>query len=286
VRPGQYQALLTLIREDSSYVEPNRRRAEAGPAPVQAAVRRPQRVAAVAFDCDSTLTAIEGIDELAQEQRAAIAALTDAAMDGALPLEAVYGKRLELIRPGRARLEALGQLYIERMVPDAREVVAALQREGIDVRIISGGLAPAVHASARVLGVPPAAVAAVGFVCEDRGQYARFDENSPQARAGGKADILGRWRGDVAPLMMVGDGATDLEARDVVDVFVAYAGVVERAAVVAGADVVIRSASLAPVVPLALGGEAPRDAASRPLFERGLQLIEEAYGASLFHSTR
>src|SRR5688500_12744644 len=98
-------------------------------------------MSAVVFDCDSTLSAIEGIDELAREQRAAIEELTDAAMTGAVPLEAVYGKRLALIRPERARVEALAALYVERLVPDAVEVVRALRREHIEVRIISGGLA-------------------------------------------------------------------------------------------------------------------------------------------------
>ncbi|HEV2132153.1 MAG TPA: hypothetical protein VGR27_13655, partial [Longimicrobiaceae bacterium] len=74
----------------------------------------------VIFDCDSTLSGIEGIDVLAGERLDEIRALTDAAMDGALPLEAVYGQRLALIRPPRAAVEALARAYVDALVPDAR----------------------------------------------------------------------------------------------------------------------------------------------------------------------
>lgn len=237
--------------------------------------RRPlSRVAVVVFDCDSTLSAVEGIDELAADHRAEVGALTAAAMRGELALEAVYGRRLELIRPARDQVDALATLYVERLVPDAVEVVAALKAEGIDVRIVSGGLLPAVLAVADALSVARNDVAAVDILFGPDGSYAGYDEASTLARSGGKCDVLAAWRAraDVRT-MLVGDGATDAEAADVADVFVAYAGVVERAAVVDVADVVIRSRSLAPVLPLALGGDEPRPA-SRALFDRGVSLLD------------
>ena len=47
----------------------------------------------VIFDCDSTLTGIEGIDELAShpDTRQRVADLTRSAMDGKVNLETVYG---------------------------------------------------------------------------------------------------------------------------------------------------------------------------------------------------
>src|SRR5690554_6287884 len=82
--------------------------------------------ASIVFDCDSTLAAIEGIDELAGDRIAEVRALTDAAMQGEIPLEDVYGRRLDIIRPDRDAVEALGRLYIARMVEDAADTVAAL----------------------------------------------------------------------------------------------------------------------------------------------------------------
>lgn len=236
---------------------------------------------AVVFDCDSTLCAIEGIDELGAAMRDRIEALTDAAMRGELPLEAVYGQRLSLIRPHRTALDALARHYVETLVPDAVEVVHALHAEGIDVRIMSGGLLPAVAAAADALGISRERVAAVDISFATDGSYAGFDAASPLARAGGKRDTIRQWRQELrGAVMMVGDGATDLEVRDDVELFVAYAGVIERPAVVAGADVVVRSASMAPVLPLALGGEPPRRA-DAALYERGLALLDASTRADL-----
>ncbi|HEX6307386.1 MAG TPA: HAD-IB family phosphatase [Longimicrobiales bacterium] len=241
-------------------------------------------VSAVVFDCDSTLTAIEGIDELAVEHRPAIAALTDAAMRGDVALEEVYGRRLGLIRPGRRRLEELAREYVARLVPDAVEVAAALRDEHVEVRIVSGGLLPAVLAVGDALGLAREHVAAVAIDFAEDGSYAGYDETSPLARSGGKCDVLRAWRRRLGPrVMMIGDGATDLEAAEAADVFVAYTGIAERAAVVERADVVIRSQSLAPVLPLATGGAPPRAAKHRPLFERGLALLDARDRGRLTH---
>jgi hypothetical protein len=66
-----------------------------------------------------------------------------------------------------------------------------------------------------------------------------------------------------------------------VDLFVGFAGAIERPAVVAGADVVVRGLSLAPILPIALAGEPPRDRVARALFERGLVLLDDTVRASL-----
>ncbi|MEP6692531.1 MAG: HAD-IB family phosphatase [Gemmatimonadaceae bacterium] len=233
-----------------------------------------RRFASVIFDCDSTLTSIEGIEVLAVHHRDEVARLTEAAMRGEVPLEEVYARRLAMIRPTRDAVTALGARYVETLVVDARDVVAALAGEGIAVRIVSGGLRPPVLALARALGIPDDDVAAVDIAFDERGAYAGFDASSPLARTGGKGATLEAWSDSLArPAMFVGDGATDLEARPFVDAFVAFAGVVERPAVIAAADVVLRAPSLAPVLALALGGEPPASAQYLDLFHRGLALL-------------
>lgn len=235
----------------------------------------PTHFRAVVLDCDSTLSTIEGIEELAGARREEVATLTDVAMRGEIPLEQVYGRRLALVRPSRDAVAALGRRYVETLVPDARETVAALRGCGVAVRVISGGLLEPVIVLARALGIDPSHVAAVAVHFDERGDYAGFDERSPLARAGGKRDQLERWRDELPrPLMLVGDGATDLEARDAADAFVAFAGVVERAAVVAAADVVVRARSLAPILALALGDAEPRDLSARATWRRGRALLE------------
>jgi phosphoserine phosphatase len=229
----------------------------------------------VLFDCDSTLSAIEGIDELAVSCREDVERLTDAAMRGRIPLEEVYGRRLELVRPTRTAVEALGRTYVARLVPDARETVAALRSTGVDVRVISGGLLPAVMVVARELGVPPDRVDAVDISFAPDGSYAGFDSSSPLAATGGKRRAIERWNIE-RPAMMVGDGSTDLEARPVVDLFVAFAGVVERPAVVQAADVVIRANSLAPLLPLVLHLDELVRTPHRSVYQRGAALTAAA----------
>jgi phosphoserine phosphatase len=206
--------------------------------------------ASVVFDCDSTLARIEGIDELAGPFAAEISALTDAAMQGEVALEDVYGRRLAIIRPTRAQVEALGRDYVAALVPDAREAVAALLWLGKTVRILSGGVRPAVDDVARALGLPLEAVTAVGLDFAADGSYVGYDSASPVARSGGKTEVIRGWNLP-RPSLLVGDGATDLEARPAVDAFAAYMGVAFRPAVAAGADFVLRGESLAPVLALA-----------------------------------
>jgi phosphoserine phosphatase len=227
--------------------------------------------ASVVFDCDSTLVRIEGIDELAGEHAEAVSALTEAAMQGIVPLEEVYGRRLEIIRPTRERTAALGRAYVDALVPDARETVEALLWLGKAVRIVSGGLHAPVVEVARALGLTDGDVAAVGIDFDADGAYRGFDRASPLARSGGKARVIGDWHLP-RPALLVGDGATDLEARPAVDAFAAYMGVAFRPAVAAGADHVLHAQSLSAVLSLAADvGERERLRGSRwaSLLSRG-----------------
>ena len=208
----------------------------------------------VLFDCDTTLSAMEGIDELARDYRDQIVPLTEAAMRGEVALESVYARRLAIIRPSRAELERVGRMYIDRLVPGARETVAALQQAGVDVHIISGGLRPAVLQVADAIGIPHEKVHAVDISFDEAGQYAGFDETSPLTRDGGKPAIIASLGALPRPTMLVGDGNTDLDAKGVVDCFVGFAGVVARPRVVAEAHVVVHERSLLPILALALEG--------------------------------
>ncbi|CAN5739407.1 phosphoserine phosphatase [soil metagenome] len=224
------------------------------------------RFRSVVFDCDSTLVRIEGIDELAGDLRPEIQRLTDLAMEGRVPLEEVYGRRLALIKPTRQRVEQIGRAYVEGLVDDARETIMELLRIGVDVRVISGGLLPAVLTVAGELGLGPHRVRAVDIMFDEQGAYSHFEADSPLARSGGKLEVLRSW--DLPrPALMVGDGATDLEARPAVDAFVAFMGVVDRPAVAAGADHVVRTPSLAPILEIVKGrsgfGQTPQRPVSR-----------------------
>ena len=196
------------------------------------------RFDAVCFDCDSTLTRIEGIDELARRagREAEIASLTEAAMNGAIPLEAVYAKRLELVRPDRAALAWLAERYTDEMVSGAAETIAMLRRQDKAVYVVTSGLLQAVAEFAHVLGLAPAQVHAVEVHFDSAGAYQGFDSSSPLCCNDGKAAIcrtIGATHGNVA---MVGDGVTDLAARAGGAYVVGYGGVVHRDIMLQGTD--------------------------------------------------
>jgi phosphoserine phosphatase len=245
----------------------------------------------IIFDCDSTLSAIEGIDELARWQGRAeqVAELTNRAMNGDVPLEAVYGERLELLKPTREQLRQLGQLYRRHLLPGADQVIAALQGAGRQVFIVSGGLAEAVVDFGTALNVPADHIHAVGMAYDElsgrwwegwrhpRGRnpderYLAHD-GGPLTLGGGKIGIVQAIRANHrGRAMLIGDGSSDLEAGAAVDLFVGFGGVVARERVAAAAEVFVRCPKLSPILPLALGRAAlPETFAA--LYEDGLDCL-------------
>jgi phosphoserine phosphatase len=203
----------------------------------------------VFFDVDSTLAAIEGIDELGRGNPE-IAALTEAAMNGEIPLDEVYARRLEVLRPTRDAIERLGERYVEAMIPDAPETFDALRRAGMEIFIVSAGIEQAILPLADRLGVPPRSVHAVRLEFDSGGNYAGFDRRSPLTRNGGKETIVmnvrSRAKGKAA---FVGDGITDLEAKPAVDLFIGFGGVRHRERVCGESDVYLTDPLLAGVLP-------------------------------------
>lgn len=215
----------------------------------------PPPYATIVFDCDSTLSSIEGIEELAGERRAEIRELTDLAMGGGLPLEAVFGRRLEAIRPARDAVEELGALYVQNLAPNAARLVAALRSLGKRVCILSGGLHQAVLHVALALDLAPDDVFAVAVEHDAQGNYADFDRDSPLCRAGGKLELLRSIGAEPGGLALIGDGSTDLEGAPACRRFVAYGGVVRRPAVFAAAPTGSTARDFAALLPLLASSE-------------------------------
>lgn len=198
----------------------------------------------VVIDVDSTLCGVEGIDWLASRKSAAVrtevAALTERAMNGEIALDSVYGHRMKVVAPGRGDLEALGAEYEKAMVPGAKEAIRRMQAAGVDVHLLSGGLLPAIRRVARKAGVPDGNVHAVDVSFDDAGGYASFDEASPLTTQSGKREVVSSLKLK-RPSLIVGDGATDAEARAAVDAFAVFTRFVRRDAAVAQADYVLSS---------------------------------------------
>ncbi len=205
------------------------------------------------LDCDSTLSAVEGIDELGRlrgpEVFAQVERMTAEAMDGGIPLETVFARRLELIRPTRAEVEAIADKYLATVEPDAAAALARIRSAGWEVAIVSGGFTEAILPLARHLGI--ARVHAVGLRFTADGVYAGFDAEAPTARSRGKNAVARRLRAELAAseVVMVGDGASDLEVKGDADRIIGFGRYAVRAKVKAGADAFItRLADLPPLL--------------------------------------
>ncbi|OAH98913.1 haloacid dehalogenase [Methylomonas methanica] len=208
----------------------------------------------ICFDCDSTLSRVEGIDELARRNGLfeQVAALTDAAMNGELALEDVYANRLDLIKPDKAAIDWLAELYIAEMVEGVSETIKTLQASNKLIHIISGGLRQAILPLAEQLGIPDEHVHAVDVLFDEDGNYQDFARHSPLAVSGGKARICRRLRMHHSSLVMIGDGKTDLEAKLAGAYMIGFGGVVRRSLVEEQADSYVSDRSLAAVLPLVL----------------------------------
>ncbi len=206
----------------------------------------------ICFDCDSTLSKIEGIDELAKWAGVGeeMAKLTDLAMNGELPLEAVYGKRLETIKPNRASIDKLADLYTQEMVDGVQEVFATLLAQGKEVHIVSGGLRQAILPMANALSLPKQNVHAVDIVFNADGTFQSYDETSPLARSGGKHEICKQLLQGKSSLVMIGDGKTDMEAKQPGVTVIGFGGVCDRVVVRELADGFVVDADLSTVLPL------------------------------------
>lgn len=206
----------------------------------------------VFFDVDSTLVKIEGIDVLAAGNPE-IVRLTEAAMNGEIALDQVYGRRLEIIRPTARQIEELGQQYIGSTVDGAPETIAALRAAGADIHLVTAGIEQAILPLARHLGIAPRALHAVRLEFHEDGRYRDFDRRSFLTRAGGKElvvrSIMARSKGKSA---FIGDGVTDLETKPAVDLFIGFGGVVARPAVKENATVWIGEPVLTAVLPYLL----------------------------------
>lgn len=191
------------------------------------------------LDCDSTLSAIEGVDELARlrgkEVFARVEAMTHEAMDGRIPVEAVFGERLRIIRPRQADVAEIGRRYIETVEPTAVAALAAARAAGWTPMILSGGFRPAIRPLADFLGI--ARVEAVDLFFDGAGDYVGFDEAYPTTRSGGKPERIRALRAELQPerVVMVGDGVSDLETAPEVDLFIGFGRYLTRPKVKAGA---------------------------------------------------
>ncbi|XP_044477175.1 phosphoserine phosphatase, chloroplastic-like [Mangifera indica] len=210
--------------------------------PSQEALELWRKADAVCFDVDSTVCLDEGIDELAEFCGAgkAVAEWTARAMGGSVPFEEALAARLSLFKPSLSQVQDFLEKRPPKLSPGIDELVKKLKANNVNVYLISGGFRQMINPVASILGIPPDNIFANQLLFKSSGEFLGFDDNEPTSRSGGKAIAVQQIKKAYGykTLVMIGDGATDLEARQPggADIFICYAAVQLRAAVAAKAD--------------------------------------------------
>lgn len=205
-----------------------------------------RHVDAVCFDVDSTVCEDEAIDELANfcGVGAQVAELTRVAMNGNVTFRQALTTRLNLMHPSRQQVQDYIAQNPPKLTPGIVELCRALRNLNIPIFLVTGGFKSIVEPVAALLGIPSANIFAnVLLFNETTGSYAGFDLNQPTSDSGGKAAVCNRLKQNYRyrRLVMVGDGATDLETSPPADAFVGFGGNVRRPAVLQGAKWFVES---------------------------------------------
>ena len=195
----------------------------------------------VCFDVDSTVIQEEGIDVLADylgfgEQ---VAALTKQAMEGGLKFQDALAARLELLRPSHQQIQDCLKAHPLQLSPGVAELIQALQDANKGVYLVSGGFRLMIEPVAEILNIPKTNIVANTLMFDDEtGLYRDFCRDEPTSRDMGKPKAVQNimTNNNYTTAVMVGDGATDAQAKPPAKAFVGFGGVVVREPVKAKAD--------------------------------------------------
>ncbi|MBX2950887.1 MAG: phosphoglycerate dehydrogenase [Leadbetterella sp.] len=204
------------------------------------------------IDFDSTLTRVEGLDELAaialkadpdgDRKVAAIKALTDKGMAGELTFSESLTQRLALLNANRSHVDILVEFLKENITGSFLRNRAFLSEYADNILIISSGFKDFILPIAEYLGLKPENVYANTFVYNEQGDITGVDTENPLSRTGGKIEVVKSLQLD-GHVSVIGDGFTDYEIKKsgLAQRFYAFVENVERPSVTGVADFVIKS---------------------------------------------
>lgn len=195
---------------------------------------------AVCFDVDSTVINEEGIDVLADylgkgEQ---VAALTKQAMEGGMKFQDALASRLELLQPSKDSIHACLQAHPLQLTPHVDTFIQKLQDQGKKVYLVSGGFRIMIEPVADLLQIPESRIYANTIFFHENGLYNGFDKTEPTSADMGKPRALEliQEKGNYETMVMIGDGATDAQAKPPAKSFIGFGGVAVREKVKNTAD--------------------------------------------------
>ena len=204
------------------------------------------------FDFDSTLVSVESLDELfarsmalAPDRDARVQEfqeITDLGMAGEISADESLTRRLSVLKASRTLVDRVGEEVSQHLTPSVERHIDFFANNRHRIYVISGGFEELIHPSLNRLGIPPHRLMAHRFQYGANGDVTGMDRGTAMAR-GGKPAALQALVPVGSPILMVGDGVTDLELRSLglVDRFVAFTENRRRESVVEKADDVASS---------------------------------------------
>jgi phosphoserine phosphatase len=235
-------------------------------------------IQAISFDCDGTLSTIEGIDHLAKlnSQFDRVRKLTQQAMEETGLSLSLYNERLDIVQPTQQQLHQLSDMYFNHLTDGAQQVIALFQKLNKAIFIISAGNNPAVSLLGERLHIPQEHCFAVDLYFDSNGKYQGLDQDSPLINRYGKNDILENIKEEHGSVLHIGDGMNDLEAKDVPTRFIGYGGNFQNSNVAQQAPFYFNAPTLLPLIPLSLTEEETEqlEPEDLELYKLGVKLLE------------
>ncbi|WP_089684723.1 phosphoglycerate dehydrogenase [Catalinimonas alkaloidigena] len=199
------------------------------------------------IDFDSTVTRVEGLDELAAialegqpdaaEKVAAVRRITDQGMDGSMTFSESLQQRLALLSAHRDHLTPLVASLHGKISESFLRNKAFFAQHAEHIIVISSGFREFVAPIATSLGVRPENIYANEFTYDAEGNIVGVDQSNVLSENNGKVKLLNRLQLP-GKVYVIGDGYTDYEIRaaGLADKFYAFTENVQRANVLEKAD--------------------------------------------------
>lgn len=210
------------------------------------------------FDFDGTLYPGESLDEVLAialegdpERGAHVEALEQLGrrgMEGTITFQESLRGRLGIVRPHRRHVEAWLSTATKQILPHWEPLLSDLRSAGHHIVVISGGFRACIEPIVQRFAVPLDDICCNSFRFENDGWVSGLDEEQPLSRSGGKPVTVARLvaeRSLPGARIMIGDGATDLEAvaEGACHAMIGYGVHAVRPAVQKGADVFFERAN-------------------------------------------
>jgi D-3-phosphoglycerate dehydrogenase / 2-oxoglutarate reductase len=205
------------------------------------------------IDFDSTITKVEGLDQLAAIALAQstdgdqivqqIKDLTDAGMNGEISLSESLSKRMSLLNANKKHVDALVSFLLDNISESFERNKKFLSEFADQILVVSSGFKDFIVPVIEHLGLKSENVYANTFIYNESGEIVGVDNNNVLSQTGGKIKLVKSLSLVDAHVSVIGDGFTDYEIKQngLADRFYAFIENVERQKVIDVADFAIKS---------------------------------------------